>query len=745
VSRPWTLLQDAFLLWRGRVAALLLLFGLAAAIWTSDPAHTNQQPVNVVGQALPTAAVPFAVVRQWLFDGYQRLHPRERTRQPVVLVEIDEKSLEFQGQWPWPRNRLAQLIDTIAVHQPAAIGLDIYMPEPDETSPDRVARNLAPSARLGQAGAAMLADALTHLPSHDTRLAQSLAAAPTVLGVAGFEYQAQTSSEGVASVPMRIQGGDPRPWLRRYPRVLASLPELQRAARGKAVLSVWGQDPVIRRVPLAAAVAELIMPSLAMEMLRVASANPAVDLTVGPRGIEGVGVGDFTVPTQSAGDVWVHYARYEDGLSRRISAADVLEGSIPDGLLEHKLVLVGLTGSGLSDRRVTALRELVPGVEIQAQLLESFFEGRTLLRPWWMKGAELALLLACGCLMVWLVPKARRRFAHASGERRRWGWVVMGLSALLLGAGYALFRVQGLLFDVASLVVGLACLSACLASSSVLEIERDNLRLGRERERLREEAARVAGELEAARRIQLGSLPDARRAFPGERRFQIATLMQPAREVGGDLYDFFMIDEQRLCFLVGDVSGKGLPASLFMTVTKTLIRSIAMHMGGSPAQMVAAASLDLSRENSEMLFVTLLLGVLNLETGELELVNAGHEAPWCVRAQGRVEQWAAPPGTGGPPLCVIDGYAYKSQRARMAAGDTVCFVTDGISEAMDGTGAFYGNARLRSVLAKLPPGDSVDGVTGRIRDDVARFVGTAEPSDDLALVVLRWRGGFSAR
>ncbi len=737
MSRPWTLLQDAFLFWRGRVAALLLLSGLAAAIWASDPEHTNLRPINTVGQALPMASVPFAAMRQWLFDSYQRVLPRERTQQPVALVEIDEKSLEFHGQWPWPRNRLARLIDAIAAHQPAAIGLDIYMPEPDETSPDRVVRNLAPSSQA-QSGA--LANALKDLESHDARLAQSLAAAPTVLGVAGFEYQAQTSSEGVASVPMRVHGGDPRPWLRRYPRVLASLPELQRAARGKAVLSVTGEDPVIRRVPLVAAVAELVMPSLAMEMLRVASANEAVDLTVSARGIQSLGVGDFTVATQSAGDVWLHYARYEDGFSRRISAADVLEGRIPEGLLEHKLVLIGLTGSGLSDRRVTSLRELVPGVEIQAQMLESFFEGRTLLRPWWMKSAELAVLLACGGIMVWLVPKARRRFAHASGERRRWGWVVMGLSALLVAAGYTLFRTLGLLFDAASVVVGLTFLAGCLASSSVLEIERDNLRLGRERERLREEAARVAGELEAARRIQLGSLPDAKRAFPGERRFQIATLMQPAREVGGDLYDFFMIDERRLCFLVGDVSGKGLPASLFMSVTKTLTRSIAMHMGGSPNQVVAAASLDLSRENSEMLFVTLLLGVLDLDTGELELVNAGHEAPWCVRAQGRVEQWAAPPGTGGPPLCVIDDFNYKSQRARMGPGDTVCFVTDGISEAMDGNGEFYGNARLRAVLAKVPPNESVDGVAERIRDDVAGFVGNAEPSDDVALVVLRWSG-----
>lgn len=733
MNRFWALLQDAFLFWRGRAAALLLLAALATAIWASDPAQPVTRGGGTVAPAVPLLSTPFAFARQWLFDSYQRVFPRERRQQPVAVVEIDEKSLRAQGQWPWPRNRLAQLVDAIAAHQPAAIGLDVYMPEPDETSPGRIARNLP-----GDAGA--LARTLAQLPDHDHTLARALAAAPTVLGVAGFDYDAQTSGDGVATVPMRVQGGDPLPWLRRYPRVLASLPELQRAARGKAVLSVSGDDPVIRRVLLVAAVAEFVMPSLAMEMLRVASANPAVDMQVGAHGIEHLGVGDFSVATQATGDVWLHYARQADGYPRRVSAADVLAGRVADDLLAHKLVLVGLTGSGLSDRRVTALRELVPGVEIQAQVLESFFEGRFLLRPRWMQALELGLLGAVGAAMIWLVPQTRRRFAGPQGQRRRWGWVVIGASALLLAAGYALFQVQGWLFDAASLVVALSLLAACLASSSILEIERDNLRLGRERERLREDAARVAGELEAARRIQLGSLPEPGRAFPGEKRFRISALMQPAREVGGDLYDFFLMDERRLCLFVGDVSGKGLPASLFMSVTKTLTRSIAMHMAGDPGQLVTAANRALARENSEQLFVTLLLAVLDLQDGTLQLVNAGHDAPWCVRAAGGVQSLAAPPGSGGPPLCVLDGFSYRASQVQLAPGDTVCFLTDGICEAMNMAGEFYGKSRLAQILGRLPAGVSVEQVSDRIRDDVAEFVGAAEPSDDLALLVLRWAG-----
>jgi len=257
---------------------------------------------------------------------------------------------------------------------------------------------------------------------------------------------------------------------------------------------------------------------------------------------------------------------------------------------------------------------------------------------------------------------------------------------------------------------------------------------------LREEAARLAGEMEAARRIQLGSLPNATRAFPGEKRFAIDALIEPAREVGGDLYDFFMVDERRLCFLIGDVSGKGVPASLFMAVTKALARSFATRLAGGPAQIVSAANLDLSRENVETLFVTLLLGVLDVESGELELVNAGHEGPWRLGADGTLRQVIAAAGQGGPPLCVVDDFVYRVHKLRLSPGDRLCMVTDGITEAANDAGELYGNHRLHAALASVPPGAPASGIVHDVREDVGAFVAGAEASDDLAILVLHWKG-----
>jgi len=735
VNQLTALFGRAFLYQRGRVAAaaFLLFFaglvGLGEAITEAGPASAARPEWTRV------LAVPAASVRQLLFDAYQRTFPRVRQEQKVAIVGIDEKSLKAVGQWPWPRNKLAELIDAITVFGPKAIGLDIFMPEADQTSPERVATNLGSAApELGAA--------LRMLPGHDARLARALAQSPSVLGAAGFGFETLITSAGMRTWPVLAQGADPLPFVRRFPFVLASLPELQAAAQGQALLSIE-ETAVVRRIPLVAAVGDLLVPSLAMEMLRVASGGGAIEVAADSHGVRSVSVADLTVATQSGGDVWLHFAPEMQGIEarRNVSAATLLGGQVEGEALTGKLVLIGLTGSGLNDRRVTPLGESVAGIEIQAQLLESLLDGRFLLRPWWMKWLELGLLLGIGALMVWRVPNALRGQSGAQSQRPpRVGWWVIAVVVSVIATGFALFYSTGWLFDGATMSIGFAGLLASLVSSSTLETESDNRRLALEKQELREQAARLAGEMEAARRIQLGSLPDASRAFPGERRFAIDALIEPAREVGGDLYDFFMIDQRRLCFLIGDVSGKGVPASLFMAVTKALSRSFATRLAGGPAEIVSAANLDLSRENVETLFVTMLLGVLDVDTGALELVNAGHEGPWCLGADGSLRQIVTEAAQGGPPLCVVDDFSYQVHRLQLAPGDRLCMVTDGITEAMDGAGQLFGGNRLREALATLAPAASVNDISAQVRHDVGLFVGYAEPSDDLAILVVHWKG-----
>lgn len=644
----------------------------------------------------------------WL-DAYQGLAPRARRSAPAVIVAIDEASLERFGQWPWPRNLVARLIDRLRAARPAAIGVDILFIEPDRLSPERLAPAIAGADPA-------LAARLSALPRHDATLAASLRAAPVALGIAGLEGGAEPAAARLA--PWLQKGADARPFLRRYPATLRSLPEIDAAARGHGLISADTEGGVVRRVPMVAMIDATPVLPLSLETLRVASRNPLFVVYGNAAGVEAVGIGDLKVPTQRDGRVWVHYTPHEP--ARFVSAAEVLTGRADGAQFENKLVLVGLTGLGLVDYQTTPLGERMPGIEIHAQVLENVFDGELLWRPRWAPWAEAAGLLALGILLARAAPRL---------SPRRSALLVALLLGALAAAGFAAFRSAGVLLDASAPGAALALLFAAMLGTALAEADA-------QRKALREAAARIAGELDAARRIQIGILPRPEAVFPRERRFELFASMDPAREVGGDLYDFFMLDADRLFFMVGDVSGKGLPASLFMAVSKALCKSAALRRGQHVDGMLREASAEIARENPEALFVTAFAGVLDVNSGRLQYGNAGHEAPYLFAA-GR-DAIVRLEAAGGPPLCVIENFAYAPAGYSLRHGELLCLVSDGVTEAMNASGELYGRERLCAVIARAGGAASVAAIGNAIRADVARFVAGAEAADDLTLLILRW-------
>jgi serine phosphatase RsbU (regulator of sigma subunit) len=301
--------------------------------------------------------------------------------------------------------------------------------------------------------------------------------------------------------------------------------------------------------------------------------------------------------------------------------------------------------------------------------------------------------------------------------------------AFLAVLGIEGFLLEGLLLDVAWPTIGATVVFGIVLAQALSEADE-------QRRRLREQAAKVSGELESARRIQMGLLPAPRELFAREPRFTVDALLEPARTVGGDFYDCFMVDSRRLFFIVADVSGKGLPASLFMALSKTLLKSAARRVDDVGGLMVRANA-EVSRENPESLFITAFAGLLDARTGMLEFCNAGHEPPFARAPGGSLERVVH---AGGPPLCVMENYAYPVEYRALAAGEWICVVTDGVTEAMNTAGELYGAARLKSVLDALPASVGPSELLAAVRADVGRFVGTAEASDDLTLLCVRWNG-----
>ncbi|MGH7930038.1 MAG: SpoIIE family protein phosphatase, partial [Candidatus Binatia bacterium] len=245
---------------------------------------------------------------------------------------------------------------------------------------------------------------------------------------------------------------------------------------------------------------------------------------------------------------------------------------------------------------------------------------------------------------------------------------------------------------------------------------------------------RIESELKIAHEIQMSMVPKIFPPFPDRSEFDIFATLVPAKEVGGDLYDFFFIDEDHLCFAVGDVSGKGVPASLFMAVTKTLFRSTAGN-GGAPGETLARLNAEICRDNDSCMFVTLFCAILNIRTGEVEYSNGGHNLPYYLDHGG-----VSPlENAGGRALGVLEQSPYVSGRLVLSPGEALVLYTDGVTEAMDRKETLYSDQRLEQFLARNR-GSSPRQIIGDLVSDVRHFAGGAAQSDDITALALLYFG-----
>lgn len=700
----------------GRWLGILLTIALAAVILLTD--------LTLLARA-----------RYAAFDYYQLIMPRERKAEPPVIIAVDDDSLKRIGQWPWPRSVMAELIDRLAERKPSAIALDILFLEPDRSSPERVASAL-------RSRSPKLAEQLARLRPNDEILAESIARAPVVLGISGIDAAPDEGAPGRARRTRGPMG------ITSFSDALRSLPNLDAAAQLQGIINVDPELGIVRRVPLAAYVAGDLVLSLPVAAYTVAQRRGAVAVSQ-EYGLSLLHVAEKRIPMESGGKAWLHFAPpNEAGASgspwfgffgaakgkpaKIIRAADVIEGRDKAEDYAGKTILVGVTALALLDTHTTARGDRVPGLEIHGQILESVVDDAFLSRPIWMRYAEALIFLLGAGLLVLYVPKVppRRSFA-----------ILLAWWLALLAVGVGAFYWARALFDPVTPILGVTIVYGFMLSATLVRLENQRRQLSTRLATQREAAARVTGELEAARRIQTGMLPTRESVLQYERRVELFAHMSAAREVGGDLYDFFPLSGDRFVVFVGDVSGKGLPAAMFMAVSKALAKSAAMrnHAAG-PAEIMTILNAEISRENPEQNFVTVAALVINLKTGQLDYCNAGHEPPILSRRSGEI---LVLNDGGGPPVCVMEGYEYEQATIRLEPRDILVLASDGLTEAMNGRGELYGRQRLHALLDS-PVRRNIDPTVlgNEILTAIRQFEAGSEPADDQTLLLVSWRGAL---
>ncbi len=246
---------------------------------------------------------------------------------------------------------------------------------------------------------------------------------------------------------------------------------------------------------------------------------------------------------------------------------------------------------------------------------------------------------------------------------------------------------------------------------------------------------RMESELKIAKNIQMSFLPKRFPPFPDISRFDLHASLEPAREVGGDLYDFFLLDDSHLFFSVGDVSGKGVPAALFMAVTKTLVKGNA-EPGMDPADILAKVNTELCVDNEQLLFVTMFCAILDFTTGDLVFSNAGHNPPVLLRQGGTTEFLDVPRGLF---LGIMEETAYRTGRIALAPGDALVVYTDGVTEAMNEAEELYSSQRLLGLLQAATDKSAV-ALTDAVMESVITYEGDAPQADDITVLALTYKG-----
>ncbi|WP_422367514.1 CHASE2 domain-containing protein [Pelagibius sp.] len=410
---------------------------------------------------------PLPTFRNAFFDFAQRLLPpgSEAQRAGVVLVDIDERSLADHGQWPWPRDLLADLIGQIAAGRPSVLGVDIIFAESDRHSPENLLRRFPLDAPLRESLAA--------LPSNDAMLAAKLRQLPSVLASAVIEKPMEEGIEAGVQPPVLLRlGRQTGSDLRRHPALLRNLKSLEEASSGIGVASLeLSGDGVVRKLPVVMLVGDAILPSFAVEVLRIARGAEAISVEIDGPGVTSVTLADKVIETAYPGHVWLRDRDTESLL--HLSASSLLSGEVPLSQLAGRVVLLGSSAVGFGKQFVTPNGDLRANLEVQALMIENLMTGSYLMRPHF---AAIWEGVAAGVVFALIAAFAARLSGYLSLA------AVLGGLLLLFGGALYGFDQHAVLLDpsYASLVLVLGC--AVMLGLGMVEAQRQRRRSEEERE-----------------------------------------------------------------------------------------------------------------------------------------------------------------------------------------------------------------------------------------------------------------------
>ena len=630
------------------------------------------------------------------FDMYQKVFPLKKNDSDVIIIDIDEKSLSKFGQFPWNRSIFAKIIENVDSTNPKAIGFDVFFSEKDKQSPEEIIKSYNILAND-------VINYLINIKGHDERFRQQLENSKSVLAVLGSNVSSHGSYDRKAKARFLSKGGDPNQFTYNYPYSIGSLEKLEKSAKGLGSISFLDQtDGIIRSLPLIVRFNKKIYPTMGLEMVRVGENQKNLYVELDEVGVKRISVRPHKVLTDPNGILWIRYK--ESQKQQYISASSVFEGKFDKSRFENKFVLIGASAQGLFDLVKTPLGVTIPGVEVHANVIENILDQTYLIRNPNIYVFELLFSIILVCITFLLSQKIKPKYSLSI-------FFISLIIIIMIGFSFFTFRSQ--LIDISYPIFML--LVTFLTGLYFRFIEENKIAL----ENLKKEA-KLLKERELAGDVQKSLFPDISKY----ENFIYARNI-PARDVSGDYFDVISVGKDEYYFTLADVSGKGVKAGMYMAKASSTFRTLS-NLSYPLEKVVYLVNNEIVEAKFKGMFVTAVFGKINVKTGDVTFINAGHESIMVVDSDKNFEFIKSEL----PPIGIIKYFAESMVKSKTMNLNDKTFVvyTDGVTEGYLKNGQELGAEGVERIVKNLndvTPKNIVDTIAAelnwgsdKLRDDI---------------------------
>ena len=628
------------------------------------------------------------------FDLYQKIFVEEK-ESDVVIIDIDEQSLGKFGQFPWNRKVFAKILDQLNIHNPKAIGFDIFFTEKDKQSPEAIIKSygLIPSD---------VAD-IQNLKSPDDIFSEKLKESKSIIAVLGSNVPSHSNYNRKAKARFLSKGGDPKNFTYSYPHSIGSLEKLEKNVKGLGSISFLDQlDGIIRSLPLIVQFDKKIYPTMGLEMVRVGSKQKNIYVELNEVGIQRISARPHKVESDPNGIIWIKYKK--SNKDQFISAGDVYDGKFQSDFFKDKYVLIGASAQGLFDLVKTPLGVTIPGVEVHANVIENILDQSYLVRNPNTYIFELIFSIIIALLTFVLSQKIKPKYSLS---------IFFGniLAIIIIGFSIYKFRSELVDFSYPIFIVTLTFLTGLYFRF----IEENKMALAN----LQKEA-KLLKERELAAGVQKSLFPDIS-------KFEnfIYAKNVPARDVSGDYFDVVRSTPEEYFFTLADVSGKGVKAGMYMAKASSIFRTLT-NLKFPLEKVVFGVNNELVEAKFKGMFVTAVFGKLNIKTGELVFINAGHESILTFDEKKNYEYIKSEM----PPIGIVKYFTESMVKSNTINLKDKTFVvyTDGVTEGYMKNGEELGAEGVQKIISEmsqLTPKSIVESIekelnwgAEKLRDDI---------------------------